>query len=201
MIISSAQFIKSSKVASECPKPDLPEYAFIGRSNVGKSSLINMLCAKKGLAKTSGTPGKTQLINHFLINENWYIADLPGYGFAKISREIRASWEKMIMNFLFQRTSLMNTFLLIDSRLEPQAIDLEFIDRMGIQALPFTLVFTKTDKLKRNELNRNIEIYKSSLSKNWDELPAIFISSAETKLGKEEILSFIETTNSLFRKQ
>ncbi|MFH0866595.1 MAG: ribosome biogenesis GTP-binding protein YihA/YsxC [Bacteroidota bacterium] len=200
MIISSALFIKSSKIVSECPKSDLPEYAFIGRSNVGKSSLINMLCSKKGLAKTSGTPGKTQLINHFLINENWYIADLPGYGFAKTSKENRASWEKMITNFLIRRTNLLNTFLLIDSRIEPQAIDLEFINRMGTDQLPFTLVFTKTDKLKRNEMIRNIEDFKSAMLENWDELPTMFISSTETKKGKEEILGFIEETNSLFRK-
>ena len=200
MIISSALFIKSSKIVSECPKPDLPEYAFIGRSNVGKSSLINMLCSKKGLAKTSGTPGKTQLINHFLINENWYIADLPGYGFAKTSKENRASWEKMITNFLIRRTNLLNTFLLIDSRIDPQAIDLEFINRMGTDQLPFTIVFTKTDKLKQNEIIKNIENFKSALKKNWYELPTMFISSAETKRGKEEILGFIEEINSIFSK-
>jgi GTP-binding protein len=198
MIISSAQFVKSSKVVGECPKPELPEYAFIGRSNVGKSSLINMVCGKKGLAKTSGTPGKTQLINHFLINENWYIADLPGYGFAKISKETHSRWEKMITNFLIQRTSLMNTFLLIDSRLEPQAIDLEFINWMGMKLLPFTLVFTKTDKLKAYEMIRNIENFKSALLESWDELPLMIISSAETKKGKEEILNFIKDTNVLF---
>lgn len=198
MIISSAQFIKSSKVVSECPKPNLPEYAFIGRSNVGKSSLINMLCGKKGLAKTSGTPGKTQLLNHFLINKNWYIADLPGYGFAKISKETRVRWEKMIMNFLIQRTNLMNTFLLIDSRIEPQAIDLEFITWMGIKQFPFIIVFTKTDKLKGNKMIRNIESFKSAMHENWDELPTMIISSAETKKGKEEILFFIEESNSIF---
>jgi GTP-binding protein len=148
MLISSAQFIKSSKIFSECPKPNLPEYAFIGRSNVGKSSLINMICGQKKLAKTSGTPGKTQLINHFLINENWYIADLPGYGFAKISKDTRASWEKMITNYLLKRTNLLNTFILIDSRLKPQDIDLEFISWLGTKRIPFSIAFTKTDKLK-----------------------------------------------------
>lgn len=200
MIISSAQFIKSSKVFSECPKPNLPEYAFIGRSNVGKSSLINMICGKKGLAKTSGTPGKTQLINHFIINEKIYIADLPGYGFAKISKETRTRWEKMIMNFLLNRNNLMNTFVLIDSRLEPQPIDFEFTTWMGIKQLPFTIVFTKTDKLKTNEMIRNIEGFKSAMRENWDELPIMIISSAETKKGKEEILGYISETNSLFPK-
>jgi GTP-binding protein len=201
MLIRSAAFVKSSKVVNDCPKPELPEYAFIGRSNVGKSSLINMLCGIKGLAKTSSTPGKTQLINHFLINECWYIADLPGYGFAKISKETRASWEKMITNFLQQRPSLMNTFILIDSRIEPQAIDLEFITWMGTQLIPFTIVFTKIDKLKTNEMIRNIEKFKKALLENWEELPAMIISSAETKKGKEDILAFIDKMNPLFRKQ
>lgn len=200
MLISTTQFIKSSKVVDECPQSSLPEYAFIGRSNVGKSSLINMLCCKKGLAKTSGTPGKTQLINHFLINESWYIADLPGYGFAKISKETKASWEKMIMNYLINRTNLLTTFVLIDSRLKPQAIDLEFTNWMGAKQLPFTIVFTKSDKLKEYELIRNVEGFKSIMLESWDELPAMFISSAETKKGKEEILNFIEQTIPLFVK-
>lgn len=198
MFISSSQFIKSSKDVKDCPEPTLPEYAFIGRSNVGKSSLINMICGKKGLAKTSGTPGKTQLINHFLVNENFYIADLPGYGFAKISKETRARWEKMIMNFLLKRTNLMNTFVLVDSRIEPQAIDLEFITWMGIKQIPLSVVFTKTDKLKEKEMIRNIEEFKKAMLENWDELPAMLISSSETKKGKEEILEFIYETNRIF---
>lgn len=201
MLVKSAEFVKSSKFVNECPKPDLPEYAFIGRSNVGKSSLINMLCGKKGLAKTSSTPGKTQLINHFLIDESWLIADLPGYGFAKISKEIRVKWEKMIMNFLLSRDNLMSTFILIDSRIEPQSIDLEFISWMGTRQLPFSIVFTKTDKLKTNEMIRNIEKFKKALLENWDELPTLFLSSTETKKGKDDILGFIDQTNPLFRKQ
>lgn len=200
MIISSSQFVKSSKDVNDCPKPTLPEYAFIGRSNVGKSSLINMICGKKGLAKTSGTPGKTQLINHFIINETFYFADLPGFGFAKISKETRARWEKMIMNFLLKRTNLINTFVLVDSRIEPQSIDLEFITWMGIKQIPFTVVFTKTDKLKGREMIRNIEEFKKAMLENWDELPAMLITSSETKKGKEEILGFISETNSLFQK-
>lgn len=198
MKISSAIFVKSSKSVNDCPKPNLPEYAFIGRSNVGKSSLINMLCGQKGLAKTSSTPGKTQLINHFLINENFYIADLPGYGFAKISKETRARWEKMILNFLLKRTNLLNIFILIDSRLEPQAIDLEFITWMGLKQLPFSIVFTKTDKLKPNEMIRNIENFKKALLESWEELPLLLITSAETKKGREDILAFIDETNALF---
>ncbi|HNW97324.1 MAG TPA: ribosome biogenesis GTP-binding protein YihA/YsxC [Bacteroidales bacterium] len=198
MLISSAQFIKSSKVYTECPKPNLPEYAFIGRSNVGKSSLINMICSQKKLAKTSSTPGKTQLINHFIINENWYIADLPGYGFAKISKDTRARWEKMIMNYLLNRNNLMNTFVLVDSRLEPQAIDMEFINWLGLKQIPFSIVFTKTDKLKEREIIKNTETFKKALLEEWDELPPAFITSSETKKGKEEILRFIEETNTLF---
>jgi GTP-binding protein len=199
MLITSAQFIKSSKLVNDCPKPDLPEYAFIGRSNVGKSSLINMITGVKKLAKTSVTPGKTQLINHFTINEQWYLADLPGYGYAKISRETRDKWEKMIKNFLLKRENLLSTFILIDSRIEPQKSDMEFMEWMGSSETPFVIVFTKTDKLKRNELIRNIEDYKKELKENWEELPYIILSSATTKLGKEEILNFIEETNKLFR--
>jgi GTP-binding protein len=200
MRISSAQFVKSSKDVKDCPPSTFPEYAFIGRSNVGKSSLINMICEQKKLAKTSSTPGKTQLINHFIINETFYIADLPGYGFAKISKDTRASWEKMIMNFLLKRTNLLNTFVLVDSRLEPQAIDLEFTNWMGIKQLPFSIVFTKTDKLKDREVIKNIEGFKAAMLESWDELPGIFISSSETKLGREEILGFIEQTNSEFKE-
>lgn len=198
MLIRSAQFTKSSKLVSECPKPIFPEYAFIGRSNVGKSSLINMICGNNSLAKTSGTPGKTQLINHFLINESWYIVDLPGYGFAKISKEIRAKWEKMITNYLLNRTNLLNTFILIDSRIQPQSIDLEFIHWLGTNHIPFTIVFTKTDKLKGGELSKNIENYKKVLKEEWEELPDMLMSSSESKKGKEELLDFIEETNTIF---
>jgi GTP-binding protein len=198
MLITSAQFIKSSKVVNDCPKPDLPEYAFIGRSNVGKSSLINMITGVKKLAKTSTTPGKTQLINHFIINEEWYLADLPGYGYAKISRETREKWEKMIRNFLLTRRNLLNTFILIDSRIEPQKSDLEFMEWLGVNEIPFTITFTKTDKLKRSEIIRNIESYKKELRERWEELPLMILTSSENKMGKDDILNFIEETNKIF---
>jgi GTP-binding protein len=198
MLITSAQFIKSSKVVNDCPKPDLPEYAFIGRSNVGKSSLINMITGVKKLAKTSTTPGKTQLINHFIINEEWYLADLPGYGYARISRETREKWEKMIRNFLLTRRNLLNTFILIDSRIEPQKSDLEFMEWLGVNGIPFTITFTKTDKLKRSEIIRNIESYKKELHERWEELPLMILTSSENKMGKDDILNFIEETNKVF---
>jgi GTP-binding protein len=173
---------------------DLPEYAFIGRSNVGKSSLINALTNHGKLAKTSGKPGKTQLINHFLINEEWYLVDLPGYGFAKISKSIRENWEKLIMSYLFERMSLMNTFILIDSRHKPQKLDIDLIEKYGMNSLPFTIVFTKTDKLTKNQLAKNIAYYKKYLLQQWEELPPIVISSAVDKLGLDEILQSINET-------
>jgi len=198
MHISSATFVISSQSYDKCPKEDLPEYAFIGRSNVGKSSLINMLAGVKKLAKTSTTPGKTQLINHFIINESWYLADLPGYGYAKISKETRAKWEKMIRDYLLKRRNLLTTFLLVDSRIDPQQSDLDIMEWMGANGIPFIIVFTKTDKLTRNEIARNIGHYKKSLLESWEDLPSMILSSATTKLGKEEILNFIEETNTLF---
>lgn len=200
MHISSATFVISSQSYDKCPKEDLPEYAFIGRSNVGKSSLINMLAGVKKLAKTSTTPGKTQLINHFIINESWYLADLPGYGYAKISKETRAKWEKMIRDYLLKRRNLLTTFLLIDSRIEPQQSDLDIMEWMGANGIPFIIVFTKTDKLTRNEIARNIGHYKKSLLESWEDLPSMILSSATTKLGKEEILNFIQETNTVFVK-
>ena len=199
MIIKSAQFITSNTSVDKCPEPLKPEYAFIGRSNVGKSSLINMLTNQKGLAKTSSKPGKTQLINHFLINEVWYLVDLPGYGFAKVAKSLKSQWDKMIENYLLKRPNLMNVFLLIDSRLEPQKIDLAFMNWLGMKNIPFSLVFTKIDKLKLLEKNNNINNYKKQLLENWEELPPIFITSSETQLGKEEILTFIDETNNLFK--
>jgi len=201
MKILTTEFIKSSKTLSTCPKVDFPEYAFIGRSNVGKSSLINMICDKKKLAKTSETPGKTQLINHFLINETWYIVDLPGYGFAKSSKENREDWLKMIEHYLQKRKSLMLTFLLIDSRLKPQANDTAFMEWLGKNGLPFYLLFTKTDKLKPRQLEEHIEFYKNQMLKSWEELPPFICTSAENKKGKDEILQVIENTNHLFSQQ
>jgi GTP-binding protein len=198
MQITSTRFIISSTKVDQCPKANLAEYAFVGRSNVGKSSLINMIAGEKNLAKTSGTPGKTQLINHFMMNEGWYLADLPGYGYAKISREKREKWGKMITSYLLQRTNLLNTFVLIDSRLAPQKIDLDFMEWMGINNIPFVIVFTKSDKLNAREIVKNTEEYYKVLLETWEELPPVIISSAQTKKGKEEILSFIEQTNMLF---
>jgi len=194
MQIKTAIFSKSSAKLSQCPPMDMPEYAFIGRSNVGKSSLINALTNHSKLAKTSGKPGKTQLINHFLINEEWYLVDLPGYGFAKISKSIRENWEKLIMNYLFKRMNLMNTFILVDSRHKPQKLDIDLFEKYGMNQLPFTIVFTKTDKLTKNQLAKNIAFYKKYLLQQWEELPPIIISSSVDKLGLDEILQSINKT-------
>jgi GTP-binding protein len=194
MQIKQARFVISNTTHLKCPPPDMPEYAFIGRSNVGKSSLINMLTGRKSLAKISGTPGKTQLINHFIINEKWYLVDLPGYGFAKISKSIRQKWENMIWNYLINRTNLVTTFILIDSRLEPQKADLELISWFGKENLPFVMLFTKIDKLSKRQLFINVENYKKRLSEQWEELPLSIITSAKTGTGKEDILSYIAET-------
>lgn len=194
-----ATFITSSPDYSLCPKPLLPEYAFIGRSNVGKSSLINMITGQKGLAKTSSTPGKTQLINHFLINDKWYLVDLPGYGYAKTSRANRHKWETVIRQYLAERKNLMSTFLLIDSRLELQENDRIVINWFGEKGLHFILVLTKTDKLTPNQLASNLGAIKRELLKEWEELPPFILSSSNTTKGKDEILSFIEKTNSFFQ--
>jgi GTP-binding protein len=191
MLIESAKFIKSSPDYRQCPEPSIPEFAFIGRSNVGKSSLINMLTGKKNLAKTSGTPGKTQLINHFLINEIWYLVDLPGYGFAKTSKKNRVIWQKMINNYLLNRTNLVSTFILIDSRLEPQKIDLELIRWFGENSLPFVLIFTKSDKLSKAKKQHNIKHYQEVLLDEWEELPLSFVTSSTQKLGQQELLELI----------
>lgn len=184
-------FFKSSKQVSQCPPPNKPEFAFIGRSNVGKSSLINMLAGKKNLAKTSQTPGKTQLINHFLVGNNWFMVDLPGYGFAKVSKKEREDWETMIFDYLTQRENLLCIFVLIDSRHSVQQVDLDFMLWLGEKGLPFVIVFTKTDKLSNNQLQKNIESYKNELLSYFEDFPRYFVSSSEKKLGKEEILAFI----------
>ena len=192
MIIKSAEYTISSARVDQCPQGELPEFAFIGRSNVGKSSLINMLTGKTHLAKTSATPGKTVLINHFLINGNWYLVDLPGYGYARRGRGQRAQFQQMISSYILRRPQMMNLFLLIDSRHEPQRIDLEFIEWLGENGIPFGIVFTKADKMSRGKLAANIKLYLNTLSKQWEELPPYFITSSETRQGREEVLGCIE---------
>ena len=191
--IRKAEFVKSSPSLKECPESDLPEYAFIGRSNVGKSSLINMLCLNSSLAKTSATPGKTRLINHYLINDSWYLVDLPGYGYAKVSKSTRKDFNKTLFNYLIKRENLYCVFVLIDSRIPPQAIDMEFLSRLGELQIPFAIVFTKTDKTTQKQLSDNIVAFKNELLKKWEELPSCFYSSSNTKKGREEILEFISS--------
>lgn len=195
MVITSAEFIISNSRVEKCPTTGLPEYAFIGRSNVGKSSLINMLTGRKGLAMTSQKPGKTQLINHFLINRDWYLVDLPGYGYARLSRDGRDGLRRMIEDYILERTELVCLFVLLDSRLEPQRIDLEFIEWLGEGGIPFALVFTKADKLSRGKLAANIAAYKERLLQQWEELPPLFITSTEARLGRDELLSYIDGIN------
>ena len=192
MNISFAEFTLSSPRESLCPKDNKPEFAFIGRSNVGKSSLINMLTNRKGLAKTSATPGKTLLINHLIINKQWYLVDLPGYGFAKRSKSVLQKLEQMISGYILQREQLVNLFVLVDIRLEPQKIDLEFIEWLGQSGVPFSIVFTKADKLSNSKVNTNVEAYKKTLLETWEELPPIFVTSAEKKTGRDELLGYIE---------
>jgi len=197
--IINARFITSSPDYRKCPPPVLPEYAFIGRSNVGKSSLINMITGQKALAKTSSTPGKTQLINHFLISESWYLVDLPGYGYARTARTNRKKWETIIEQYLLKRTSLMSTFLLIDSRLALQDNDHEIISWFGEKQLHFNIVLTKIDKLTPNKLASNIEAIKKVIQAEWEELPPMILSSSKNGDGKDEILNFIELANRLFK--
>jgi GTP-binding protein len=220
MIIQSATYLISSPEYTKCPKPDRPEYAFIGRSNVGKSSLINMLCDNHKLAKTSNSPGKTQMINHFDIKslpglppapsgggggrnssrhsgqvQSWYLVDLPGYGFAKVSQSQRRQWEQMIENYLRKRESLVNVFVLIDSRHSPQKLDLDFINQLGEWEVPFCLVFTKADKETQKEVSKNVKAFLDAMRKTWQFLPRNFVTSAEKKMGRDKMLQFIETCN------
>ncbi len=198
MIVKTAKFLVSNSYYQSCPLPDKPEYAFIGRSNVGKSSLINKITGIKGLAKTSGKPGKTQLINHFLINDEWYLVDLPGYGYASIPVKIKTKWETMISGYLQTRKNLLTIFVLIDIRHSPQKKDIEFIENLAEHKISFALIFTKADKLSSQKLKENLKIYEDYLSESWEELPVIFVTSAESGLGAELVLDFIEKTNRIF---
>ena len=195
MTIKSATFEVSSPNYKKCPQGNRPEYAFIGRSNVGKSSLINMLTGVKGLAKTSGRPGKTQLINHFLINQEWYLVDLPGYGYARTSKSAREQWSGMMRDYFLHREQLTNVYVLIDSRIPPQRIDLEFIHFLGTNGVPLCLVFTKTDKEKQREVMANIKAMKQALKETWDELPTMFLTSSLTGYGRDAVLGHIEAIN------
>ncbi|NDV82888.1 ribosome biogenesis GTP-binding protein YihA/YsxC [Bacteroides sp. 51] len=195
MNINKVEFVISNTDVKKCPEGTLPEYAFIGRSNVGKSSLINMLTGRKGLAMTSATPGKTMLINHFIIDDSWYIVDLPGYGYARRGMKGQDQIRKIIEDYILEREQMTNLFLLIDSRLEPQKIDMEFMEWLGENGIPFSIVFTKADKLKGGKLSSNIQMYLRELRRQWEELPPHFISSSETKLGRNEILGYIESIN------
>lgn len=195
MKIKQAVYVISSPSVDKTPKPDKPEYAFIGRSNVGKSSLINMICGRESLAKVSASPGKTKLINHFIINNEWYLVDLPGYGYAKISQSERKKWEKMIEDYLRKRESLVNVFVLIDARHMPQKIDLEFVDQLGKWQIPFTLVFTKADKEKPGAVDRHVKAFLDSMRQTWQFLPQSFVTSATKKEGRDEILNFINECN------
>jgi GTP-binding protein len=195
MQIKEAKFLMSNARVEACPAPDRPEYAFIGRSNVGKSSLINMLVEQKGLAKTSSSPGKTQLINHFMINDSWYLVDLPGYGYAKVSKSAREEWRKMIKYYFQKRENLACVFILIDSRHEPLKQDLDFINHIGELGIPFVIVFTKTDKQSSIKTDSTIASYKRKLRETWEELPRMFSSSSSNRTGRDEILNFIQEVN------
>ena len=195
MEVKTAEFVISAPVVNMCPADTKPEYAFIGRSNVGKSSLINMLCRNKKLAKTSATPGKTLLINHFIINKEWYLVDLPGYGYAKRSKTEIAKLDRMIRGYILQRHQLVSVFVLVDVRLEPQAIDVEFINWLGQSGVPFCIVFTKADKLSQGKVNTNVEEYKRKLLETWEELPPYIVTSSENKQGRDELLEYIEKIN------
>ena len=195
MEIKTAEYVVSSPTVAMCPKDTKPEYAFIGRSNVGKSSLINMLSGNKRLAKTSSTPGKTMLINHFIINKEWYLVDLPGYGFAKRSKSEVQKLQQMINGYLLQREQLITVFVLVDVRLEAQKIDLEFINWLGMSGIPFAIVFTKADKLTNNKVQQNVAAYKKVLEETWEEMPPMFVTSSENKTGRDELLDYIDSIN------
>ena len=195
MIIKTAEFLMSNSEVGKCPKDILPEYAFIGRSNVGKSSLINMLTDHKNLAKTSGRPGKTQLINHFLINKNWFLVDLPGYGYARVSKSSKKKFQRFITDYFEERQQLALAFVLVDIRHEPQKIDLEFLEYMGESGIPFSIIFTKADKLKPKAIERNVEAYIQELLETWEEAPNYFITSSSSAVGRDEVLAQIDATN------
>lgn len=200
MLIKKAAFVLSTTDFKELPPPDLPEYAFIGRSNVGKSSLINMITNHSKLAYISRQPGKTQTMVIFKVNESWYLTDLPGYGYAKVSKNQREQWEKMIHQYITQRQNLMALFVLIDIRIEPQKIDLEFINKLGEWQIPFVIAFTKADKVSKNTANNHVKLFLNELSQSWEELPTYFITSAEKKIGREDILQWIDTQNQYFKR-
>lgn len=199
MIIKTAEFVISNTKLSLCPAPDRAEYAFIGRSNVGKSSLINYITNNKKLSKTSSTPGKTQLINHFMINDSFYLVDLPGYGYARTSKKSREKWQQFIADYILKRETLLNLFVLIDSRLPPQKIDLDFMEWLGIKGIPFSIVFTKIDKLTSSALKKNLLFYKKEMLKDWEEMPKSFTTSSSGKMGKEAILNYIESINEAYK--
>ena len=200
MKVNTAEFVMSNQDITKCPIPQIPEYAFIGRSNVVKSSLINMLANIKNLAKISGKPGKTRLINHFIMNKSWYLVDLPGYGFAKASKTHRNKYEKFINEYMLKRENLMNVFLLIDSRHPPQHIDIDFMEWLGTSQIPFSIVFTKIDKLNRSQKGSFYAAYEAEMLKTWEEMPPHFITSSETKDGRDELLNYIEEINTAFVK-
>lgn len=201
MKITSAEFVISNSDVSRCPDKNIPEYAFIGRSNVGKSSLINMLTDHKNLAKTSGRPGKTQLINHFLINKNWFLVDLPGYGYARVSKKAKKTFQKFITDYFAKRKQLICAFVLIDVRHEPQKIDMEFMEWLGENAVPFGMIFTKADKLKPQVLEKNIGNYTETMLEIWEEMPPYFITSSTNKTGKEAVLEYIEKINNEMQRE
>src|SRR5690606_27585817 len=199
MEIKSAEFVMSNSDVSKCPKNTIPEFAFIGRSNVGKSSLINMLTSRKSLAKTSGRPGKTQLINHFIINKNWYLVDLPGYGYAKVSKSAKKTFQKFITQYFSLREQLVSAFVLVDIRHKPQPIDLEFMQWLGVNVIPFSIIFTKADKLKPKAIENHVADYKSIMLEVWEEMPNYFITSSSKDIGKEAVLEYIHTLNKIMR--
>ena len=201
MEIKKATFVVSNSDYRKCPDTGLPEYAFIGRSNVGKSSLINMLTSSKNLAKTSEKPGKTQLINHFLINDEWYLVDLPGYGYARTSKTSREKWQKMIEDYMLKREALVNVFVLVDSRIPPQKIDLEFINFLGTNGIPLSIIFTKIDKQKQREIAATVNGYKKALSETWEALPNMFLTSSVTRYGRDAVLDYIADINQELQTQ